>query len=469
MPYIHFTEEQKLRASRVDLPEFLRRQGENLIRSGSEFRMASDHSVTIRGNEWYDHESNQGGGPISFVQTRYGMSYPDAVTRLLEGERGLVRSLAPEANAERKRDFLPPLANREMRRVFSYLLQKRLISREVLTAFVREGLVYEDANYHNAVFIGKDEHGVVRHAHQRSTGDRGRPFRANTLGSDPRYSFHWGGTSNRLYVFEAPIDLLSFLTLYPKDWQAHSYVALCGVGERALLWMLEQHPEIRHAILCLDHDLAGIEAAGRLAELISCQGQVHPSVLRPRYKDWNEDLKAQHGLEAQPAREHPQLAAAPEICRSICALSKSTLPDRLDLELPRLLEQCRGHLRSGRTEQATDCSERMAALALAACRLELRQLGKRFDDGAFEQALCLRLPPHRNRGSLSNTLKDVAAQLQSTLSRSTAPGIRSEEGKRALADRWLELAAAFARLPVRQAAEELEHQEQKPARQIEIG
>lgn len=300
MPYIHFTEEQKLRASRVDLPEFLRRQGENLIRSGSEFRMASDHSVTIRGNEWYDHESNQGGGPISFVQTRYGMSYPDAVTRLLEGERGLVRSLAPEANAERKRDFLPPLANREMRRVFSYLLQKRLISREVLTAFVREGLVYEDANYHNAVFIGKDEHGVVRHAHQRSTGDRGRPFRANTLGSDPRYSFHWGGTSNRLYVFEAPIDLLSFLTLYPKDWQAHSYVALCGVGERALLWMLEQHPEIRHAILCLDHDLAGIEAAGRLAELISCQGQVHPSVLRPRYKDWNEDLKAQHGWRPSP-------------------------------------------------------------------------------------------------------------------------------------------------------------------------
>ena len=111
----------------------------------------------------------------------------------------------------------------------------------------------------------------------------------------------------------------------------------------------------------------------------------------------------------------------------------------------------------------------MAALALAACRLELRQLGKRFDDGAFEQALCLRLPPHRNRGSLSNTLKDVAAQLQSTLSRSTAPGLRSEEGKRALADRWLELAAAFARLPVRQAAEELEHQEQKPARQIEMG
>ena len=469
MPYIHFTEEQKLRASRMDLPEFLRRQGEKLIRSGSEFRMASDRSVTVRGNEWYDHEAHRGGGPISFVQTRYGVSYPDAVTRLLEGERGLVRSPAPEAKTERKNAFLPPPADREMRRLFAYLLQQRLISREVLTTFVRAGLIYEDANYHNAVFIGKDEHAVVRHAHRRSTSDRGRPFRANTRDSDPRYSFHWDGTSDRLYVFEAPIDLLSFLTLYPKGWQEHSYVALCGVGEQALLWMLEQNQNIHNAILCLDHDPAGIEVAGRLAELVGCRGQVRPSVLRPRYKDWNEDLKALHGLEALPAREHPQLDAAPEVCRRICALSKSTLPDRLDLELPRLLEQCRGHLRCGRTEKAMDCAEHSAALALAACRLELRQMGKRFDDLEFEQALCRRLPPHRNRGSLSNILKEAAAQLQSTLSRSTAPGTRCEGDRRALANSWLELAAAFARLPVRQAAEELERQEQRPARQMEMG
>ena len=74
MPYIPFTEEQKLRASLVDLVEFLRRQGEKLIRSGPEYRMTSDHSITIRGNEWYDHEAREGGGPILFVQTRSGLS-----------------------------------------------------------------------------------------------------------------------------------------------------------------------------------------------------------------------------------------------------------------------------------------------------------------------------------------------------------------------------------------------------------
>ena len=50
MPYIPFTEEQKLRANSVNLVEFLRRQGEKLIPSGRDKRLSSDHSITLRGN-----------------------------------------------------------------------------------------------------------------------------------------------------------------------------------------------------------------------------------------------------------------------------------------------------------------------------------------------------------------------------------------------------------------------------------
>ena len=297
--YIHFTEEQKRRAGSVDLPEFLRRRGEKLLRSGREYRMASDRSVTIRGNEWYDHETGQGGGPISFLQTRCGLSYPEAVSRLLEEQAPAVQPYQrPE---EQRKKFAPPPANREMRRVYAYLLWKRCISREVLTAFVRVGLVYEDAEYHNAVFVGKDEHGVARHAHRRSTSDRA--FRANAEGSDPRYSFHWNGSSDRIYVFEAPIDLLSFLTLRPGGWQAHSYVALCGVGEKALFWMLEQNQGLRQVLLCLDHDRAGMQATERLEALLRGRAGVCVSVLQPERKDWNEDLQALHGLESRPIRQ----------------------------------------------------------------------------------------------------------------------------------------------------------------------
>lgn len=468
MPYLHFTEDQKFRASSVDLVEFLRRQGEKLIRSGPEYRMASDHSITVRGNEWYDHEARRGGGPISFAQNYFGVSYPEAVTRLLEGEQGRSYAPAQDKKEESKKEFSQPAAGREMRRLYAYLLKKRFIDREVLSTFVRAGLVYEDEKYHNAVFAGKDEHGVVRHAHKRSTSDVGKTFRINVEGSDPRYSFHWNGISDRLYVFEAPIDLLSFLTLYPRDWQQHSYVALCGVGEKAMLWMLEQKPEIRRPILCLDHDAAGIEATERLREILTGRGY-ETAVLQPTHKDWNEDVKAGHGMEAQCAEEHPQFTVAPEICGRICAISQDVKLDRLKYEFPRLIEQYRSNMRRGRFDQAMDCMEQASALALAASSRELRQMGCVVDADSLGRELCGRIHPHQNRGALQNRHRELAAQFRRVLDMAEAEGIRTRDMREKLADNWLELAASFAKVPIQYGAEQMKQHTPQPATGMELG
>lgn len=63
--FVYFTEEQKQRANAVDLEDFLSRQGEKLLRSGREKRLASDHSITVRGNRWYDHATEKGGVPLT--------------------------------------------------------------------------------------------------------------------------------------------------------------------------------------------------------------------------------------------------------------------------------------------------------------------------------------------------------------------------------------------------------------------
>lgn len=455
MPYIHFTEEQKLRASSVDLVEFLRRQGEVLLRSGPEYRMASDHSVTVRGNEWYDHETRRGGGPISFVQEKYGRSYPEAVTILLEGEYGMTCAPAQSRKKEERKGFVPPPAVREARRLYAYLLKKRFIDREVLTAFVRVGLVYEDAVYHNAVFIGKDEHGVVRHAHKRSTSDSGKSFRVNVEGGDPRYSFHWCGAGDRLYVFEAPIDLLSFLTLYPKDWREYSYVALCGVGERALLWMLEQNKNICQVILCLDHDPAGIEAAGRLAEILREHGYEQVSELRPKNKDWNEDLKAKHGLEAQPAEEHPQLQAAEEVCARVALKCVDLTLDRAVRRVPLLFRFYRRCEEEGRLVSAMDCAEEMAALSLLAALREWRQLGAPLTLPQGTQLLQSCVLPHQNRNNLKSRTGEIGKLLQEATSKSGAQEAHYEEEKREIADAWLELALSCVKASVKYEADEM--------------
>ena len=241
MPYIHFTEEQKRQANAVGLVELLRYKGEPLIRSGPEYRLGSNHSVTVRGNKWYDHAAEKGGGPVTFLKEFYGMNYQEAVLTLLDRD---VSELCPQAAAPRekvKKPFELPLANDTNRRVFAYLLKHRHLDREVLTTFVRLGLVYEDQKYHNAVFVGMDKDGTPRHAHKRSTNSQGKSFRMTVEGSDFRYAFNWPGTSGHLLVFEAPIDMLSFISkFHDSDWARHSYVALCGTSSQPLLGMLER-------------------------------------------------------------------------------------------------------------------------------------------------------------------------------------------------------------------------------------
>ena len=107
--------------------------------------------------------------------------------------------------------------------------------------------------------------------------------------SIPEYSFHWHGESGRLYLFEAPIDMLSFITLHPENWQSQSYAAACSVSDRVLMQMLKDDPSLQKVFLCLDNDKAGHDAAARMMEKLSTMG-IQSGILVPTHKDWNEDL-----------------------------------------------------------------------------------------------------------------------------------------------------------------------------------
>lgn len=207
--------------------------------------------------------------------------------------------VASSRETEPPKPFALPPPYQNMRRVYAYLMKQRQIDGAIITHFARKGLLYEDAQYHNCVFVGTDERGVPRHAHKRSTNSRGKSFKVNVEGSRPQYSFHHVGRDNLLYVFEAPIDMLSFLTLYPEDWQARSYVALCGTGGQAMHWMLEQNQHLRDVVLCLDNDGPGQSAAKRLQTELQ-EGGYHSGILLPVCKDWNEDLVS-GALTASPA------------------------------------------------------------------------------------------------------------------------------------------------------------------------
>ena len=311
MPYIPFTDEQKILANSVDLEQFLRMRGEKLERAGREHKLiyydgsGKHDSITIHGSTWFDHKNQVGGGAIKFMQEFYNMDFQTAVQELLGQTVTPLSHSPPKVSAkEEKKEFRLPEANTNMHRVYAYLIKQRFIAPEVITNFAKQHTLYEDKEHHNAVFVGLDENGVPRQAHKRSTSTFGNSFRQTIEGSDTRYSFAHFGESEKLFVFEAPIDMMSFLTLYPQDWQKHSYIAMNGVYENAVLTALKNHYNLSEIMLCVDNDEGGIEAVDRLKDILAENGYTDVKRLAPKYKDWNEVLKANNGALALPAVSH---------------------------------------------------------------------------------------------------------------------------------------------------------------------
>lgn len=285
--YIHFTKEQREQARQTDLANFLIGQGEKVKKSGSEYEwLDGSQKVTIRGHLWYHQYEQKGGDAIDFIRKFYNKDYAEAVQMLLNnGGSQIITS--PPIEKEHKPFKLPP-RNDRMSRVFSYLLLTRGIDKDVLYEFVRRKMIYESSDFHNAVFVGYDSSGKPRHAHKRGTVTS-NSYKGNVAGSQPEFSFHWHGTSDKLFLFEAPIDMLSYISMHKNNWQKHSYAASCSVSDRVLFQCLKDNPNIKNVFLCFDNDEAGQKANKRIAEKLNSMN-IQNEILVPTHKDWNEDI-----------------------------------------------------------------------------------------------------------------------------------------------------------------------------------
>ena len=276
-----YTQAQIDKANAVDLEKFLRAQGETLVRSGKEYRWKAHDSLTVCGNKWFRHSQSKGGLPVDFVMEFYGKSFPEAV-QMLTGEPGEVQ---PEADPAPSPAFRLPLRNVTNANILNYLTQERKLSPSLVNFFIAAGDIYEDAAHHNVVFVGRDADGHPRYASSRGINEK---FRQDAAGAEKAFGFVHRGTDKQLLVFEAPIDLLSFIELFPKNWQQHNYLSLGGVSGKALRQFLSERPDVERVFLCLDADKAGEDACKRLEALLP--DTVSVTRIQPCMKDWNDVL-----------------------------------------------------------------------------------------------------------------------------------------------------------------------------------
>ena len=276
-----YTQAQIDKANAVNLEKFLRAQGETLVRSGKEYRWKAHDSLTVCGNKWFRHSQSKGGFPVDFVMEFYGKSFPEAV-QMLTGETGEVQ---PEADPAPSLAFRLPLRNVTNANILNYLTRERKLSPSLVNFFIAAGDIYEDAAHHNVVFVGRDADGHPRYASNRGIREK---FRQDVAGAEKAFGFAHRGTDKQLLVFEAPIDLLSFIELFPKNWQQHNYLSLGGVSGKALRQFLSERPDVERVFLCLDADKAGEDACKRLAALLP--DSVSVTRIQPCMKDWNDVL-----------------------------------------------------------------------------------------------------------------------------------------------------------------------------------
>ncbi|MBQ3014042.1 MAG: DUF3991 and TOPRIM domain-containing protein [Clostridia bacterium] len=425
MPYIHFSEQEKQMANEADIVSYLHSIGESTERHGCEYWWESPSGkVSIKGSDWYSQYERVGGGAVGFLQKFYGMKYPDAVRTLLGQDAGkeIVRTSRQEKKEKEKKPFAVPPKHTDMRRVYAYLTDERMIDREVIRAFERKGLIFEDAVHHNAVFVGVDENDVPKHIQKRSTNS-GSSFKGNVDSSNADYSFNYVGTSDKLFVFEAPIDMLAYITLFKSNWEEHSYVALCSTAECAAVQMLKKHPNITNVYLCLDHDSAGIEGAIRLADILREMGNYTLWRALPKYKDWDEDLKALRGRDAIPSSEHLGLENIKKRCAEL--LETDVEDDAIYLELLNskgyLLEQTFGKLRCllWKIESTEDLEQRrellfqMANTAVAYCFCRDLQMNNSCGIDKYIKLIKKEYKPYRDKQRSGDQLSDLKEHLLS--------------------------------------------------------
>lgn len=349
-----YTQEQIDKANQTNLEEFLQQKGEHLRKTGSESVLiykdsTGEHdSISVRRNRWYDHKNMRGGYPLKFMQEFYGMNFRTAMKELLHGEEpelgrkrnaeqaqdkekekeeNAVKNEAnPFENKMEKSEFILPEKDSNMKRVFAYLLKTRFLDKDVVKSFVEQKTLYQEKEYGNVVFVGTDKDGVPKSACKKSTAEQSKGFRMTVVGSDCRYSFCWRGDSNKLYVFEAAIDLMSFIILKNYDWKTDSFLALDGLSPKPLLQFLEYQKNIHEIFLCLDHDAAGIEACDKLKDILIEKGYDGEKIKReyPLYKDWNEQLKAEHGEVPILPQSHPKKTAYHVAVRKLGIMNANT-------------------------------------------------------------------------------------------------------------------------------------------------
>ncbi len=289
--YVALSQEQIKRAQHTDIAEFLLSRGEELHKEGNFWVWDKYDSVRIQDYKWIRNSTKEGGAAVFFLQYFFDMHFVEAVQTLTNDASLPYIEAKAQSKVYTKKELILPMKNDTSHRAIAYLTKTRCLDPDIVAYFMDNGSIYEDYQ-HNVVFVGYDGEGKPKSAFKRGTLTCvDKSYKRLEVNSSATHPFAHYGNSNVLCVFEASIDLLSFICINRHmDWRQYSYIAMGGLNTAPIDYALSRDDRIKHIVLCFDSDAPGREAASRFTEKYRDKGYT-VSTRFPANKDWNEDLK----------------------------------------------------------------------------------------------------------------------------------------------------------------------------------
>lgn len=295
------TPEQIEKAKQMDLLTYLQSyEPGNLKKISHDTWCTKEHdSLKISNGKWHWFSRHIGGKTaLDYLIKVKGISFVKAV-EIITGYAAVLPPVYTgiEKPIEPKKLELP-LYNEDICEVRRYL-KGRGISDTVIDFCHENKMLYEDAKYHNCVFLGYDGNTPKYGAVRSTVSD----FKRDLTGSDKRFSFFIPAESETqtVHLFESAIDLLSYASLEIKvkrNWRRDDLLSLAGVYKTdkkqdiplALRTYLERHTGTKAVYLHLDNDEVGRMATKQITEALSSQYTVIDQPPQSG-KDFNDYLK----------------------------------------------------------------------------------------------------------------------------------------------------------------------------------
>ena len=295
------TSEQIEKAKQMDLLTYLQSyEPNNLKKISHDTWCTKEHdSLKISNGKWHWFSRHIGGKTaLDYLIKVKGVSFVQAVEIITGYSAVLPPVYTPAQKPNQPKVLELPEMSSDIGAVRRYLKGRGIA--DTVIDFCRDNrLLFEDAKYHNCVFLGYDgktpKYGAVR----STTTD----FKRDLTGSDKRFSFFIPAESDAgtVHLFESAIDLLSYASLeimHGQDWRKDGLLSLAGVYKTenkqdiplALNTYLERYSDTKAVYLHLDNDEVGRTATRQITDALSAEYTVidHPP---QSGKDFNDFLK----------------------------------------------------------------------------------------------------------------------------------------------------------------------------------